>query len=404
MPLFKKSILSVGKKYSPDGVIDVTPERLSGFAKTFKRMSKAGLQVPVGWDHSDAPEETIPVKSMSAGGSIKAANGVGYLHDVKLASDGQSAELVLDLRDPKAIEKAEQNTVQISPIIHDQWRDGDGRLWKDCFGHIDLVHHPVDHRQTEFQSVAVACGLRMSLNGGKSLSKVYRMADDQDDKGEVDSEASDTSTEANANPDLPESDGGAAKQRFEAIIAHLAEAGYVLPSDTDASNFEDRLLTALMTAAAAKKKADEEAESKEDEAMPEINESSPAFAAMSLQARGAYNAVTRMHRMALAERLQKVLETGRCSTAEHEQHSTALGAVKMSLSEDGTPSAPKVEEWIASREALPAGAVWDPATRTQRMSVSEASIPEGIDDNMSAERAAELARWALGGKPAAATA
>src|SRR5690606_23292551 len=72
----------------------------------------------------------------------------------------------------------------------------------------------------------------------------------------------------------------------------------------------------------------------------------------------------------LNQRLDNLLKTGRCSPAEADRHRKAISAVKLSLDRSGNPRTSDTEKWIADRESLPEGAVWDNTTRMSLLTES----------------------------------
>ena len=392
MARFKKALLKCGTYHSPDGKIEVTPERLKHFADTFAKMSAADLGIPVGYDHSDDPAKTVPLSLAALKGPAprSAKDSVGWLDQINLSPDGQSLEFTLEIPDEAAAKKAETNVVEVSPIIYPAWKDGQGREWRDCITHVDLVNHPVDAGQTPFTPVpapaSIACGLRMSLVGG--ASKMYRLADGDSEKRDpqnVDSPL----PKVDDNPDLPgppKSDEG---KKLEAILAYLEQVGVVLPSDTDATNFMERLLTGLMSAQAAKDQAKAESEKaeKEDDDMPNPSEASPQFAAMSLKANVAHSYAERAYKKEIASRLQAAFESGRCTSDEHNAHKQALDAVKLSLGTDEVPHKSQVELWLESRESLPEGAAWK---HDQRLRMAAEAPAPNINGEISDEEASKI--------------
>jgi len=182
MPFYKKSILKVGKYHSPDGIVNVTPKRLKHWAEMHRSLLDAGQVVPVEWDHADDPTQAIPLSAEEYKKKRSAKNTVGHLKDFKVAEDGKSAEIVMNILRKSAKESAESNAVFVSPVIFGQWRDGAGNDYKDVITHMDFVNHPVDNSQGPFQKCepgTIACALRMGLDVGHPV--VFRMADDVED-------------------------------------------------------------------------------------------------------------------------------------------------------------------------------------------------------------------------------
>jgi len=393
MPLFKKkAILKVGDHQSPDGTLSVTPERLKHWADQFAAMQASGLRMPSAFNHATDPKDALPV-TVDPGKDPSAQDGVGWLAGFQVAEDGKSAELMLDLRDDAAVDKASKDLVEVSPVIFSNWKDGSGNVWKDVITHVDLVLHPVEGKQAPFERVeeqqVIACSLRTGLDIGKP--QVYRMATDNENEEVEDTKTASETEETDENPDLPKEGGEKADdQQLKAVLAHLPAHGLALPADTDQTNFVERLLVALLTAEAARAKKDDEQETEEDP-MASATESSPAFQAMSLRANTAHAFAERQYRGSLQSRLDDLLKSGRCTPAEHEQHKSALGAVRLSLSKDGEPNKSGVEKFMESREVLPVGAAWDPQTRVTRMgqSVQEATAPRELTGDEISDAEAE---------------
>jgi hypothetical protein len=355
MSKFRKATLKVGRYHSPDGVVDVTPERLQHWADQFRSMSDAGQVIPIGWDHADNEADLQPI-SMSAYRS--AENTIGQLNDLRLAEDGQSLEATLDVRTPKAEEAAELNTVYISPVIFDTWRDGHGNQYDDVITHVDFVNHPVDHSQGPFVPVepgCIACAIRMGLSTTpytRMTTTEATMADDTTSTGDNDGGGDEVLVDTGT--------------KLKDVMESLAKMDIVLSDDTSEENFLEHLHQALLTAAAHLGKDDEAGDGG-----VELAPDDAAYATMSLQARGAFKFAERSYRDQIKRRLSDLLASGRCTPAEHKQHAERLPAIKLSVTASGEPKPIGMEQWIESREAIPEGACWDAKTRT-RMSTSVA--------------------------------
>lgn len=387
MAKFRKGILRVGTYQAPDGQVVVTADRLRHWANEFARMRAAGQSVPIDWDHGADLEDLTPVDALGLK-ARSAKNTVGEVADVRLAQDGQSLEMYMDVRSPRAIEQAELNNVYVSPVILPKWRDGHGNEYTDLFGHVDFVNHPVDHSQTPFAPVetgAVACAIRMGLSPPHFLT-VTRMADnplldDADTDLEMDGAADEE------EPIIPPADES--KASVKEVLGALAEHDIVLPNDTTEGNFLDRLHAALLTAAAHKSRDETDRDAK-------VVQDTQGIAAMSL-AKNAYAYAERTHRGQIAAKLKAMLEAGKCTPAEYREQSARLGTVKLSLDDRGEPRPSKVEEWIAAREAVPTGTFWDAQTRTRLSAVVDP--PENLRGEMTSEEIQAKVDWALGRKP-----
>ncbi len=386
MARFKKTGLNVGDHHSPDGVITVTPERIKHWSDSFKAMTANRLKIPAGWDHAEDPKDALPV-TVDEAKKRSSKDGAGYLVGIEPTKDGNSAIFTFDVPDPKDEKTFRHNLAQISPVIFEKFTDGKKNEYLDCITHVDLVHHPVDADQTDFEPVAVACSIRMGLD--VKQPKTYRFG--FQDKQDVPTGGSDVNaptpaqappepTDVPENPDMPKNGPSDEERRLESVLAYLTEVcGVALPSDTDSKNFLERLQVALMT---AKQVADDnEAEElknnePEDDAMPPINETAPAFAAMSLKANAAHAYAEGLHRESLTKRLDTLLKSGRCTPDEANKHEASLGLIRLSLTPEGKPVSSELEQWLSSREACPKGTFWDEA---QRMStIQEAAAPGSL--------------------------
>ncbi|MCI0333555.1 MAG: hypothetical protein L0228_10070 [Planctomycetes bacterium] len=417
-----KSVLHAGQTYhSPDGEVTPTPERLKHWRDGFAKLTAAKYNVPVDWDHADTLDKLQPVKMAEQKKRRSAKNTVGELAKLELAKDGKSALLTVELTDPVAQGRAERNEVYVSPVILDKWKDGHGTEYADLITHVDLVNHPVDHSQGPFREAlpakepgVVALALRMGL--GKPAA--IRMADNpfEEKDGDGDGEAGEGDETAEAakpeNQDMPADDSTA--QEAEAIVAHLAQLGVVLPADWSfkAEAAGQILLAALKTANHATQQAEaEKAEAEradDDTETGDTTVADPGYAAMSLDAKRALAFAEKTHRGQIRNRLDALLANGRCTADEHTKRTPLVAAIKLSLDDKGEPTPDDLEKWIESREAVPAGTFWDDKAKTanqKRMSLEVAKPPKGFDrigDDLTDEEASATANWALGRKPAAA--
>lgn len=389
MAKFRKAILKTGKYHSPDGVVEVTPERLRHWELQFGRMVRSNQVVPIDWDHADSADALQPLTMDQYHRRRSARNTIGHLADFRVNEAGDAAEITLDLREQAAVEKAAQNTVYVSPVLFPAWKDGAGHEYRDCITHVDMVNHPVDHSQTPFVPVepqTIACALRMSL------SKPYRLASE----GPMDDEPITTPEDDTA----PDGMGGDPQPSvLPDVLAALAKFNIVLQDGTTEANLLDRLHAALLTAAAHQGKGDEP--KPDDEPKPKPDElakiEDPVIATMSLQTQAALRYAEGQHRASLAKRLKSLTDTGRCTPAEAKQWDGQLTTIKLSLdAKTGEPQPSKLEAWLDSREAVPEGTFW---TDKQRLSLAHATVinpPANMRGDMTPDEIKATADWALG--------
>lgn len=406
---FKKAILQVGTYHAPKSNVVVTPERLRHWANQFTRLQAAKQVVPIDWDHSSSESDLTPLTMDAYQKKRSAKNTIGHLHEFKVSEDGQRAELLLDVPDKAAAQKAKDNLVYVSPVIFPTWKDGTGAEYQDCITHVDFVNHPVDHSQGKFEPVeagAIACAIRMSL------SEPMRLAFDGDDKsgdsdgdsdGGSDNDADDSNdSDSDDKPDGIQDDEG----RLKDVITALGGMSIVLSGDTTPANFLAHLHQALLTAAAHR---GEGPTNQQQDQNPnpggDITVADQGNVALSLEQRQqvqqgqiALAYAEGVHRKGVTDRLKGLIDSGRCTPPEFQSRSAEIGAVRLSLDTAGKPQSSDLEKWIESREAVPAGTFWDPETRlnAQRLSVAQPTVNTG---ELTREQVDELADWALG-KPA----
>lgn len=376
-----KTMLRANRTYrSPDGELVVTPARIKHWAESFMAMRRKGLRIPSSWDHSDDPAKDVPVK-FAAGDRRRLPQGtVGYLHSLTPTQDGNAAEVVVEVRRKPDAEMCDQNLAYISPVIRSEWTDGDGQVWKDVWGHVDLVQHPVDHRQTPFSRVdenqSVACALRMGLDEGQP--KTYHLQAE-------DADMADNETGDRENQEMVENEGN----RLKKVIEILAKMDVILSDDTNEENFLEHLEQALLTAA-AQNDAETEQMTNEGE---ELEVTSPQFAAMSLERRREKAYMDKQHRGSVAKRLSALLEHGRCTPAEYKAKAPALQSVRLSLDDNGNAIPTQLESWIESRESVPKGTFWSAEQRTRLAGLDEVPHPADIRGQLDDKEADEAADY-----------
>lgn len=439
---FSKSILKVGTYHSPDGVVNVTPQRLRHWEKSLKRLQNVGYAIPSHFDHSSDLEllEPITMDVLERGQNRSASATVGRLSEFKVSPDGKSAEIVLETLTPQATQSVESNAVYISPVIFPEWKDGAGNVHRDVITSFDLVDHPVDYSQTSFVPAVrmglnskpfVLSGVRlMSTNTKRSKSARKRdaaarrarfqaavrmgLADDEDDDGDekpADTAGKDTPSAADdASPtDTLDIEPSVAPDLLDQTLNLLAEYGVVLPDDTT----DDNLITSLRTALTALLNSDSEEDEPEDDVLGDADAlpstapgtmpqaSAPMIATMSVQQKALHNWAETTHKNLIAKRLHAVLHSGRCTPAEADERQRQLQVVKLSLTNEGLPAPTEVEGWIESREAVPEGTFWTDKQRTksmQRLSVVEPPT-EWKSTGGRTKSEYDEAIVALGGKP-----
>jgi len=402
MPKFKKKVLEVGTYQSPDGEVKVTTERLNHWANSFDKMRGANIGIPVSWDHANDPAKSIP-QQLSGKRRRKTEGTVGYMDSFKVAEDGGSAEITLNIPNSADAEKVKDNLAYFSPVIYGSWKDGRGESYPDCITHGDLVQHPVDNSQGEFTPVeeVVACSLRMGL---ETQHSVYRMGDfdkkkkfpGENDQDQQADDAADPDMAANAEEPGKKPDGAKDPDtteepeetevinnanRLTNVKEALGSMQIVLSEDTNEINFLAHLEQALLTAAAM---------NGDEMGTEDLQETTPEFAALSLESKKWRLHADKTHRAAVSSRLTALLDNGQCTPAELEAKTEKLDAVRLSLDDSGVHQDSNLESWIESRETCPRGSFWDDQTRTKQMGLDTVPQPKsGVIGNDEANSIAD---------------
>lgn len=450
---FKKAVLRVGKYFSPDGEVPVTPERLQHWRSEFMRMKAARQVVPVDWDHAEQSnrEGLTPLSLGDYRKRRSARNTVGHLVDFDVTADG--AILTIDVPDEEAAGKADKNLIFVSPVISPSWRDGAANDYADCITHVDFVNHPVDHSQGPFERVpaeqfnqqpAIACALRMGLGTqfyvptkqGTSdmktfVPQVLRMAEDTrtpdgwvtredgqkhpvfDAKGRGKSKRGKRKAGKRAVSRLslfvrmaedaepvpaeltPEPEE--AYDMIDEVLDLLEEFDIRLPDDTTDENLVDRLRTALIAKGGDSEMEDDMSDLSDLPDLPPIEstEEPPIEETPMAMSLAAGNAIRQQYRTSLTRRLRGLAKTGRCTESECSSRTQEIGTIKLSLAASGKPVRCELERWIKSREVVPAGTFWN---ETQRLSLQQNIMHVANPKAEDPERLAALQKMIFRGK------
>jgi len=482
MAVFKKTVLKVGNYQSPDGNVEVTPERLRHWETMHKKLKVNKQVVPCNWDHLNDPVKAVPMSQDSFKKKRSARDTVGHLREFRVADDGQSAELSVQVLKKDAESAAKSNSVYVSPVIYPQWKDGGGNEYTDVITHVDFVNHPVDHSQGPFVPTDMA--IRMSTDiAEKNQVVLYRLAvedeiedeendddeevdvdievevdadDDNDGEAEVDAEAVPAEGEeegggedavidqlltdadlgidsegeslddmdADAEDNLLEvddddlfSEGEADEEEVVELSEEgdpldpladpdaLVEPGMEAEVEPEAEPINDKITADLERAGIAAPEIDADADPRGflmylcgvlrqkamdegtlDDSQDDLVEMSPDIATLSLQLQNATRRaetseakLIESSRNRITETLDGLFKTGRITGEEHEQYSTKLTTVRMSLNDEGGTIRTDVDAFIESRETLPLNAVAPEGFRAMSLDGKEDSpeAPEG---------------------------
>ena len=414
MATFRKASLRVGTYHSPDGKVEVTPDRLRHWQRSVRKIQQRGYAIPMHWDHATTDDmdllEPIKLTTLQENKDRSAKNTVGLLKDFQLAPDGQSATLVVEARTKGAKERMESNSVFVSPVLFDRWKDGSGEVYSDTIGSVDLVDYPVDYSQGPFEPVeavatqSMSCVIRMS----SAPKKIYRLATMADDKNKDNDPFASADSGSDSGMDGGSDTGemdmsdvmdtSPGQESFEAtpatpsatpvsdVVQSLAQLQIMLPEDTTTENFLERLRPALMTAIAAKvapappplaTQLPPEQQQQGMQEQPQLADQ-PYVAAMSAKLRALEAKTIEDGRAKLKSELNALLKSGRMTPKEFQDVTKKLAVKKMSLSADSmNVESGDIGVWIESRKALPTGACWDAKSRVERLNLHRVEAPEG---------------------------
>lgn len=458
---FAKTMLKVGTYHSPDGVVDVTPERLRHWERQVKAIQSVGYAIPSHFDHSNDEELLTPISESELRAKISrsAKHTVGKLKSFRVTPDGQAAEIVLHTLEPDATKSVASNSVYVSPVIHPAWKDGAGTKYNDALTSFDLVDWPVDHSQSSFtplirlgqrvcptirmgaskpyilerspMTTATATSKNRSVDARRSRFKAalkagiqvmgsdYDPDEDKDDMGAgtpVDAAADSADTPTPSDDPSPTdtigTDAAQAPDLLDSVLNLLHEFGVSLPDDTTDESLINHLrvaLTALLAAGGDDEPEDEMTgdDQPKVDAMPQPV--APTIATLSVQQRKALDraaiaerALAESHKKNLEQKLGSLLRSGRCTPHEHDNQLRTLNTVRMSMLDDGTFRESRVDYFVEDRETVPAGTYWTDSQRTdsltQKLSVVEPPDSITTGGGRSHSEFAEAVR-ALGGDP-----
>lgn len=135
---FRKDLIAVGIYKHPklDWTLDATTERMDRWVAAFKRMTTAGIRVPVPAGHSYDPRD-----------------GQGFL--VELAREGDKLFGVLEMVGDEAISLA-YRTQQVSISVNPDFTDGTGTYYGEVIEHVALTGYPVVPGQENFRAIAAS--------------------------------------------------------------------------------------------------------------------------------------------------------------------------------------------------------------------------------------------------------
>lgn len=275
-----KTLLRTGVYSAPQGNLKATPARLRGWAEKFRAMKDLGIKVPVAWGHQPQAKPLDRTADKASKQYYLSKFNAGYLEDLAFDSATGRLRFGADIPgcevDPQGNlltettlddgRKVKSAIGEVSAAVND-WRDGQGRLWKDCLIHVALTPLPVAAGESGFTSAPPEPSeIHLSL-----ASILYELGGDTDMPAAI------------LEPDVDDAEGGTEKKHFKKMIAGLEAKGIHLPEDTTPENVIERLMVALhaVTEGGLEDEPDLDLDEQPDEPSP-IEEPRPGPMMMSL--------------------------------------------------------------------------------------------------------------------------
>lgn len=251
MAKFKKKVLEEGRYQSPDGMIDITKDRIKHWAASFQKMKAAGLKIPIPWGHQSKASPDYDEREF-----YESKYNGGYLEDLQADKNGCLIAIV-DIPKEDDAQRIGTTVREVSPQVETKWKDGRGKVWDDVITHIALVTHPVVPGQDNFEVYedapkpegATRLSLKQKLSKGDSP-----MADEVEDlEGAVEEpvkkeKKKDKPKEPETvTEDVFEDNSGASSGGIDSeLLDLLARVGLIIPDGTSEKDF----VTALKASAA----------------------------------------------------------------------------------------------------------------------------------------------------------
>lgn len=339
LPRFAKELLRPGIYFKNGRRIVISADDVARRRESIRKLHANGLRVPLIYEHPEPAidqVEGIPLpaeelEQLDEAEVLRRTVGKSVADDPRTLQLNEEGGLmvVFEVGDPNAATQLASKSIEfVSPEWRRHWQDGFGNEYADVVTHAALTHKPIQaDQQRGFEQLSHSPFGRLAdveqlsianlIKAPKKMAKtnavrkpgklkpadlqaltnfVLQLSSDDDDDGDGfrgQGAADDAggnraggpgSAPENDNPDMPKTSGNgdAEAKQLEALLAHLAQRGFALPSDTTRENLIERLLTASMTlnAADAMNQADDHADD-DDDSSDGGNNSAQEFAPMN---------------------------------------------------------------------------------------------------------------------------
>ena len=385
--LLWKEVLTPGTYYAQRRWVVVTSKDLETWVSQFKAMRKAGLSVPVPYEHpkrGDFGSQPVDRSEADTLAADRAKTNAGWVKRLTLRS-GKLFSL-LSINDADA-ERLKSQGGYVSPHFG-SWHDGDGRTWSNAVLHMALTLHPVNHRQSSrfvpakpeaksSFSVSDFSGISFSLldkaapmpsatlkpkakksekpaAGGAKDAAAGDKAGTSFGGAECKSGKSASMSEDSPGEEMSESGEGSS---LKEIIAEMADMGIVLPEDWDGDY--DVLKAALLSHKKTKSGGEQPAEAPSGKSKPKETSVSPV--SMSIEQLSENPIVASLlkdkadaKKAGMLARVDALVSTGRCTIPQANTIRGLIGTHSFSATSDDPDR--EIEIRIATLEGNPANA------------------------------------------------
>lgn len=340
MPKFQKVIATPGTYEGTDMVNGGRAKqvqdaaRLKEYARKFNEMRAAGLEVPAPAKHL---LNVVPVDATGKASMVGSKANFGFWEKLEV---NEKNELVgtVDVPLDADAEMVGKTVCATSPMIHSEWTDGSGKVWKDVITHIALVNQPIEKGQQNFVPV-----LAMAHEKGfDELTIVALGANNQDD----------------GSAKGPQGDINARTATIKDALAILQQCGLKLPPDTTPENLVEYIVVAGGAVAAANGGDDDDEKELENKGKKEPNPIAMSHSTGDDEVKNEHLLAfaTTQVRNGYKARLDNLVATGRLSAKiRKDKFDPQVEVVALSFNDEtGEPQATMVDTMLEALEALPA--------------------------------------------------
>lgn len=405
MPSIWKDALYTGTVKVPTGdparpirVETFGPKDLQNACRLGNEMVGSGWHVPSCWDHQDVgPELDSRKVQLSFRDKLadRARNTFGFIGGFRIKDD--ILEVKIDTESEEDFKQL-QKVKFVSPQIYYDWIDSTGKKWPGVtISHVAATPRPIQNKQKPF-NLANSVPSQMDPSSKPPLRLSYGDYDMADEKKKDDEEITepgdDTDTDSSAADDMdsdptdiitdPVETPVDNDPQFLAALKGLAQHGIVLPQDTNAKNFFERVNVAIIAIGGAKPAQEpdgDEPPKDPNEPMtiggnqPTENRSQPLQMSFGKAEEKAYQRAVGLERRTILQRVNHLEKTGRITPKLAGALRNEATKLNLSFNDSGDVVENPTLIKIAAYEALEKNSAWS-ATSKKAASPQASVAPE----------------------------